>query len=137
MSYPESLLDRVVSEGVPVSANIKEDFYPRMYWMIPLELLDKIVGVSSYPKPHMTKPLFDGNLDTVSVHVFAMSNRLFTVYEFIVEYLGSNGYPPTIREICLGCNISSTSMVSYYLDKLEGEQLIIRTKFKARGIKVL
>lgn len=49
------------------------------------------------------------------------------VYEFIVAYkCAHDGNAPTFREIQEGCGISSTSMVLYYLDKLEKRGLIRR-----------
>ena len=43
---------------------------------------------------------------------------------FIENFIDENDYPPTIRDIQNGCDISSTSVVAYNLDKLkEGGQL--------------
>lgn len=37
------------------------------------------------------------------------------VYGFIVDFVKKNGYAPTIREICDGTGISSTSSVYMHL----------------------
>ena len=37
------------------------------------------------------------------------------VYNFIVEFMEKNGYSPSVREICIGTNLSSTSSVSNHL----------------------
>lgn len=49
------------------------------------------------------------------------------VYEFIVTHKKAHdGNSPTFREIISGCGISSTSVVLYYLNKLEQRGLIRR-----------
>jgi hypothetical protein len=49
------------------------------------------------------------------------------VYRFLVSYKESHdGNSPTMREIIEGAGVSSTSMVAFYLDKLEAENLICR-----------
>ena len=66
-----------------------------------------------------------------------MQEKLDLVYEFIKRYLITNNYPPTIRDIRDGCRISSTSVVSYYLDKLADKKMIQRDENRARSIVVL
>ena len=48
-----------------------------------------------------------------------------------------NGIPPTVRDIQKACDISSTSVVDYNLDKLEQAGYINRRPDVARGIKIL
>jgi SOS-response transcriptional repressor LexA len=49
------------------------------------------------------------------------------VYEFIVKFKGGHdGNSPTIREIGDACGISSTSVVVYWLIRLEDQGLIRR-----------
>lgn len=43
------------------------------------------------------------------------------VYNFVVRYIKKNGYAPSVREICAGTNLSSTSSVYMHLLKLEDE----------------
>jgi SOS-response transcriptional repressor LexA len=51
----------------------------------------------------------------------------YKVYDFIVSYKRRHdGNSPTFREIMEGCGISSTSMVVFYLNKLELRRLIRR-----------
>ena len=40
------------------------------------------------------------------------------VYNFIVEFIKNNGYAPSVREIYVGTNLSSTSSVYMHLLKL-------------------
>ncbi len=46
------------------------------------------------------------------------------VYNFIVEFIKNNGYAPSVREICTGTDLSSTSSVYMNLLKLEDGRLI-------------
>ena len=52
-------------------------------------------------------------------------------------FIAANSYPPTIREIGAGMNISSTGVVEYHLKKLEREGFIRRTRKLARSIVVV
>ena len=56
---------------------------------------------------------------------------------FMERYQKQLGYPPSIREICEETNISSTSVVNYYLDQLEKWGYIKREKNISRGITML
>jgi repressor LexA len=59
------------------------------------------------------------------------------IYDFIKSEITAKGLPPTIREIGEHFNISSTNGVRYFLDRLEGDGLIKRKKWTARGIRLL
>ena len=54
--------------------------------------------------------------------------------DFIKEYIRDNCYPPTVREMCHAINVSSTSTISYYLDKLEQNNLIKKNPNKNRAL---
>ena len=45
--------------------------------------------------------------------------------DFINEYSISNGYPPSVREICAGVGLSSPSSVHDYLKRLEEKGLLL------------
>ena len=47
-----------------------------------------------------------------------INQRCIKVFSFIKSYTNTFGYPPTIREIGIGADISSPSIVDYYLNKL-------------------
>jgi repressor LexA len=55
---------------------------------------------------------------------------------FLSDYISANGYPPTVREIGDALDISSTSLVSYYLKGLEERGLIYRESSISRGIRL-
>jgi repressor LexA len=63
-----------------------------------------------------------------------LSERQTKILEFVRQYSEEMGYPPSIRDICRGCGISSTSVVDYNLRLLEREGLIRRDPDVSRGI---
>jgi repressor LexA len=65
-----------------------------------------------------------------------LSKRQQKVLDFLKDYIGEYGYPPTVREIGEGVGISSTSLVSYYLDGLEEHEMITRHASISRGIRL-
>ena len=46
-------------------------------------------------------------------------DRQFQIYEFIKTQIREKGYPPSVREICAGVGLKSTSTVHSHLEKLE------------------
>lgn len=65
-----------------------------------------------------------------------LSARQQHMLSFIRDFLRENDYPPTIREIGRACNVSSTSVVNYNLNKLENFGLINRNLRVSRGIQL-
>ncbi|RUA15845.1 MAG: repressor LexA [Clostridia bacterium] len=63
--------------------------------------------------------------------------RQEAMLKFIREFIGTNDYPPTIREIGAAVGISSTSVVNYNLDQLERKGYIIRNREVARGLRIV
>lgn len=66
----------------------------------------------------------------------SLSARQEAILEFIGSFFQQRGYPPTIREIGKACDISSTSVVNYNLNKLEKEGLLIRDREVSRGLRL-
>ena len=56
---------------------------------------------------------------------------------FISRFVADKGYPPSIRDIQAGCDISSTSVVDYNLNILESRGQIRRSAEVSRGITLL
>ena len=54
-----------------------------------------------------------------------------------VDFMKKNGYAPSVREICVGTNLSSTKSVYMYLLKLEDEGKIEMKRKSTRAIKVI
>ena len=65
-----------------------------------------------------------------------LSAKQSRIINFLREFLDDKGYPPTIRDIQNGCNISSTSVVEYNLRILEREGYIRRDREVSRGIEL-
>lgn len=59
------------------------------------------------------------------------------VYNFLVEYITQNGYAPSVREICVGANLSSTASVYECLQILEIMGKIKMKKKTSRAIKIV
>ena len=66
----------------------------------------------------------------------ALSERQRKILEFIKSFALDNGYPPTIREIGVAVDISSTSVVNYNLNALQKEGCIVRDRTVSRGIRL-
>jgi len=66
-----------------------------------------------------------------------LSERQKKILEVLEEFQEETGYPPSIREICDQANISSTSVVNYYLDQLKEMGFIERDSRVSRGIRLL
>lgn len=66
-----------------------------------------------------------------------LSDRHKKILEVLQNYSSHFGYPPSIREICKRANISSTSVVNYYLNQLEEMGYIERDRRVSRGVRIL
>ena len=66
-----------------------------------------------------------------------LSPRQKRILSYIRHYLADKPYPPTIRDIVGGCDISSTSVADYNLAILEKEGYIRRHGEVSRGIELL
>lgn len=66
-----------------------------------------------------------------------MRNRAEEILEFIKDYIQNENMAPSVREICDGVGIRSTSTVHRYLHRLEEEGRIHMATGKNRAIVVL
>ena len=66
-----------------------------------------------------------------------LSTRQERILQFIGEFLDEHQYPPTVRDIQGGCDISSTSVVDYNLRILQREGYLRRFAEVSRGIELL
>jgi repressor LexA len=66
-----------------------------------------------------------------------LSTKQKSILEFIRQFIRDKDYPPSIRDIQLGCNISSTSVVDYNLKALERLGHIRRDREVSRAIELL
>ncbi len=47
------------------------------------------------------------------------SDKQTQIYNFLIEFTKSKGYPPSVREICQAVSLKSTSTVHGHLKRLE------------------
>jgi repressor LexA len=59
------------------------------------------------------------------------------ILQFMREFINEHDYPPSIRDIQIGCEISSTSVVDYNLKALERLGYIRRDREVSRAIELL
>lgn len=59
------------------------------------------------------------------------------ILEFIKREIDEKGYPPSVREICAGVGLKSTSTVHAHLNHLERQGLIRRDPTKPRAMEVI
>ena len=75
----------------------------------------------------------------MATYRFTKSNlkeTLEIIYAFIVAYVKREGYPPSVREICQGVGIKSTSTVHAHLRRLQDEGKIEYIPGKRRAIMI-
>ena len=65
------------------------------------------------------------------------NNTRRNIYGFIVKFITTNGYSPSIREIADGTGIASTSTVKNQLYMLERLGKIHTQEFKPRTISIV
>ena len=65
-----------------------------------------------------------------------LSKRQRNILEFLSQYIEEHGYPPSIREIGAATDTSSTSVVTYNLERLEERGYISRDREVSRGLKL-
>jgi len=66
-----------------------------------------------------------------------LTERQKKILDVLARFQKQYGYPPSIREICEKADISSTSVVNYYLDQLQEMGYIERDGRVSRGIRLL
>lgn len=62
--------------------------------------------------------------------------RRLGVLDAIRQFMSKHGYSPSMRDLMEMTGISSLSAVKYYLDQLEGDGLIRRSRNIARSIEI-
>ena len=66
-----------------------------------------------------------------------LSTKQQKILEFLRQFIRQKDYPPSIRDIQVGCQISSTSVVDYNLKALERLGHIRRDREVSRAIELL
>lgn len=63
-------------------------------------------------------------------------NTTERVLEFVRDFTKREGFPPSRRDIMVGCGISSTSVVQYHIKRLAESEDLVLLPGLARGILV-
>ena len=66
-----------------------------------------------------------------------LTQKQIEILYYIKNQVQKQGYPPSVREICKGVNLKSTSTVHSHLEKLEMKGYIRKDPTKPRAIEVL
>jgi repressor LexA len=66
-----------------------------------------------------------------------LSEKQQGIFCFLESFISEHDYPPSIRDIQHGCDISSTSVVDYNLKRLEERGFIRRDREISRAIELL
>lgn len=66
-----------------------------------------------------------------------LSQKQVEILLYIKSEIQRQGYPPSVREICKGVNLKSTSTVHSHLEKLESKSYIRKDPTKPRAIEIL
>jgi repressor LexA len=67
----------------------------------------------------------------------ALTKRQRQIYDFIAEFVQSNGYSPSFEEIGAALGLSSLATVHKHINNLEGKKLLRRDYNRSRSIDVL
>ncbi|HEY5584498.1 MAG TPA: transcriptional repressor LexA [Ruminiclostridium sp.] len=65
------------------------------------------------------------------------STKQQEILDYIYKCVNENGYPPSVREICVAVGFKSTSTVHAYLQKLTDSGVLYKDPTKPRAIKIL
>ena len=65
------------------------------------------------------------------------SDKQTQIYNFLIEFTKSKGYPTSVREICQAVSLKSTSTVHGHLKRLEKKGLIYRDPTKPRALEIV
>lgn len=64
------------------------------------------------------------------------SSKQLQILRYIYDTVEKRGFPPTVREICQGVQLSSTSTVHGHLSRLERKGLILKDATKPRALEI-
>ena len=66
-----------------------------------------------------------------------LTDRQGEILNFIKEFIVSNGYPPTVREIGLALGLSSPATIHSHINKLVEKGFIKKDGSKNRALELL
>jgi repressor LexA len=65
-----------------------------------------------------------------------VSDKQKNILNFINIFIEKNGYAPSVREICTGVGLKSTSTVQYHIEKLINSGYLQKNYKKSRALTV-
>ncbi|MEJ6400740.1 transcriptional repressor LexA [Nicoliella lavandulae] len=65
-----------------------------------------------------------------------VESRQIAILRYIWHSIKKQGYPPTVREICEGVNLSSTSTVYGHINRLEKKGFLKKNPSKTRALEI-
>lgn len=65
-----------------------------------------------------------------------LSRKQREVFEYIKNFIDKNGYPPAVRDICAGVNLSSPSTVHGHISNLVERGYLKKDSLKKRAISI-
>ena len=65
-----------------------------------------------------------------------VSDKQKNILNFINIFVEKNGYAPSVREICTGVGLKSTSTVQYHIEKLINSGYLQKNYKKSRALTV-
>ncbi len=66
-----------------------------------------------------------------------LTNRQEAVLRLVIQFMGREGYPPTIAEIQAGCELCNPGSVSRALSGLIHKEYLRRQKGRHRGLRAM
>ncbi len=63
-----------------------------------------------------------------------IDEKINQVYEFTVDFIHENGFPPSIRDICNKLKIKSTATAYSYVEKLKEKGILDKAPLKKRAL---
>lgn len=65
-----------------------------------------------------------------------IDEKINQVYDFTVEFIKENGFPPSVREICSKLSIKSTATAYSYIERLKEKGLLEKLPQKKRALSL-
>ena len=65
-----------------------------------------------------------------------LTEREAAVLTALIEYIETNQYPPSVREVISITDVTSTSMINYYYDSLIKKGYIEKVNNRSRAIRI-
>ena len=72
-----------------------------------------------------------------SVNKEILTKRQLEILNYIKKYISENGYSPSVRDICKGCNLSSSSTAHSHIQTLINKGYIKKGDNKFRTLEIL